>query len=427
MSLTVGPLLFSAFFLTQHSVVYLEQQSQAKLKEVAMRVGNEIRSYIMDHTGNLQLIHNLYGIELIGPEKQRTLLSNLLFDHQIYQELSLTDPEGQELMRLSRSMVFLPGDLQNRATQKEFLFPATHKSPYFGAVHFDRKIQEPLITVSVPLVDLRNGNLAYVLVGSLRFKKIWDLLADIDIPGEGVVYVVDQKKQVVAHRNPSVVLRGTTSNLPEVQGRAKGLAGIDTIISWDTVDFGDQTLKIVAEQPISEALVLITRHFRISTIITSVFIMIALFFVVLAIRNFIRPIKLLATATEAISNGDYSQRVTVATQDEIGALASSFNRMSQDLENYHNKMEELVKTRTDDLSRANRQLQLSLKKIKTLSGFLPICASCQKIRDDKGYWNKIEAYIEQHSEAEFSHGLCPDCLKKLYPQFYDADHTDKKD
>jgi HAMP domain-containing protein len=426
-SLTVGPLLFAAFFLTQHSIIYLEQHSQAKLREVALRVGNEIRSYIEAHTEHLQLIHTLYGIELIGPEKQRTLLNNLLFDHQIYQELSLTDPEGQELMRLSRSMVFLPGDLQNRSAQKEFLVPAAHKKPYFSEIRFDRKIQEPLITVSIPLFDLRNGKLACVLAGNLRFKKVWDLLADIDIPGDIVVYVVDQAKQVVAHRNPSVVLRVTISNLPEVEGRAKGLTGEEVIISWHTVHLGDQILKIVAEQPISEALVLIRKHFRIATIVTSVVAVIALFFVVLAIRNFIRPIKLLATATEAISNGDYSQRVTVATQDEIGALASSFNRMSQDLENYHNKMEELVKTRTDDLSRANRQLQLSLKKIKTLSGFLPICASCKKIRDDKGYWNKIEAYLAQHSEAEFSHGLCPDCIKKLYPQFYDEDHTDKKD
>jgi len=49
---------------------------------------------------------------------------------------------------------------------------------------------------------------------------------------------------------------------------------------------------------------------------------------------------------------------------------------------------------------------------------LPICASCKKIRDDRGYWNKIEAYIEKHSEAEFSHGICPECARKLYPEYF---------
>ena len=62
-------------------------------------------------------------------------------------------------------------------------------------------------------------------------------------------------------------------------------------------------------------------------------------------------------------------------------------------------------------------LQDSLAKIKTLSGMLPICASCKKIRDDKGYWNQIEAYLSKHSEAEFSHGICPGCAKKLYPDY----------
>jgi len=62
-------------------------------------------------------------------------------------------------------------------------------------------------------------------------------------------------------------------------------------------------------------------------------------------------------------------------------------------------------------------LQDALSKVKALSGLLPICASCKKIRDDKGYWNQIESYIRDHSEADFSHGLCPDCLQKLYPEF----------
>ena len=66
-----------------------------------------------------------------------------------------------------------------------------------------------------------------------------------------------------------------------------------------------------------------------------------------------------------------------------------------------------------------------LLKIKTLSGLVPICASCKKIRDDKGYWNQIESYIEKHSTAEFSHGICPECARKLYPQLYDEEDDGK--
>lgn len=62
--------------------------------------------------------------------------------------------------------------------------------------------------------------------------------------------------------------------------------------------------------------------------------------------------------------------------------------------------------------------EAALSDVKILRGFLPICASCKKIRDDKGYWTQIEEYIKAHSEADFSHGLCQDCAKKLYPGFF---------
>ena len=61
-----------------------------------------------------------------------------------------------------------------------------------------------------------------------------------------------------------------------------------------------------------------------------------------------------------------------------------------------------------------RELQRALADIVILQGLLPICASCQKIRDDAGYWNRLESYIEDHSEAELFHTICPACLKKLY-------------
>ena len=66
------------------------------------------------------------------------------------------------------------------------------------------------------------------------------------------------------------------------------------------------------------------------------------------------------------------------------------------------------------------ELKDALDNIKTLKGLLPICANCKKIRDDKGYWNQIESYIQAHSIDEFSHGICPDCKKELYPDFYET-------
>ena len=72
-------------------------------------------------------------------------------------------------------------------------------------------------------------------------------------------------------------------------------------------------------------------------------------------------------------------------------------------------------------------LRESLAKIKTLKGLIPICASCKKIRDDLGYWQQVEVYIRDHSEAEFSHGLCPECAQRLYPEFYVEEGDEGRD
>ena len=81
------------------------------------------------------------------------------------------------------------------------------------------------------------------------------------------------------------------------------------------------------------------------------------------------------------------------------------------------KTEERLRERTAKLEKA-------LSEIKQLSGLLPICASCKEIRDDKGYWNQIESYIRDHSEAEFSHSVCPECAKQMYG---DQDWFDERD
>lgn len=78
------------------------------------------------------------------------------------------------------------------------------------------------------------------------------------------------------------------------------------------------------------------------------------------------------------------------------------------------RVEEELNDSKNDLKDSVNRLEKALAEIKTLTGLLPICATCKKIRDDKGYWNQIENYIESHSQAMFSHGICPDCANRLY-------------
>jgi len=115
---------------------------------------------------------------------------------------------------------------------------------------------------------------------------------------------------------------------------------------------------------------------------------------------------------EDVESREYSKR-------EIRLAESLASRAAVALENaqLHEDMQnEIMKSqKTEQLEELVRELEKALLEVKTLKGFIPICASCKKIRDDSGYWNQIESYIKEHSDAEFSHSICPDCVKKLYP------------
>jgi methyl-accepting chemotaxis protein len=118
-------------------------------------------------------------------------------------------------------------------------------------------------------------------------------------------------------------------------------------------------------------------------------------------RIITRPILELSRAAETVGRGNLDVWVDVHSRDEIGKLVTIFNRMIEARKKSEDEREKLI-----------AELKTALNKVKKLSGILPICAKCKKIRDDKGYWSQVESYIREHSEAEFSHGLCPDCAEE---------------
>ena len=136
------------------------------------------------------------------------------------------------------------------------------------------------------------------------------------------------------------------------------------------------------------------------------FAVLLLFLAFLTVKAILIPLRNLGAAAARLREGYLGVRVPVRSRDELGALAEAFNSMSEGL-----------KTREEQLKRSNRELEEALKNLKTIYGLLPICAHCKKIRDEKGGWEKLESYFYTHSEIKFSHGICPDCAKKYYPQF----------
>jgi len=132
----------------------------------------------------------------------------------------------------------------------------------------------------------------------------------------------------------------------------------------------------------------------------------------------------LETAIEATNQGAFAYHVKPLDFD---ALKGSVRNALWHIRLKTNNRELLKKVQQTNVELAqsvaelelkNQELNDALTDVKLLSGLLPICASCKKIRNDAGYWNEIENYIVQHSEAEFSHGICPQCIKESFPDLY---------
>ena len=125
------------------------------------------------------------------------------------------------------------------------------------------------------------------------------------------------------------------------------------------------------------------------------------------------------------------EQIELPSSLELSELTKAFNVMSSRLRQERDQLESRVVERTEELNNVNLQLtkevgkhkrtiaelEATLKEIKTLRGILPICSHCKKIRNDEGYWDQIESYIEDHTEADLSHSICPECAKKHYPDY----------
>ena len=145
--------------------------------------------------------------------------------------------------------------------------------------------------------------------------------------------------------------------------------------------------------------------------------------------------ELWADRTELSAFGEQAAAYGLATHTELAEIAAGWREWSAHPDAYfmvphgevlarvntHLTIRNLQKTlqaQNSELQQKNKELQQALSSVNTLSGLLPICAHCKKIRDDAVYWQDVEIYIRDHSDAVLSHGLCPDCIVDLYPEMY---------
>ncbi len=417
----VLPLLLLGLVLGWRTFRVQEQQALNLQAQVAQRVSTASASFFDELENQLRMVIEVRGLRNLSLDQQRGLLSELLTYQNAFDELALLDEDGQEEIRLSRLRTFGADDLRSRSQAAEFVVPQETGEIYFSPVRFDEVIAEPLLTIAIPMIDPRTGQMDGVLVADARLKRIWDLIASLRLGEAESIYIVDDQGSVIAHRNPSVVLRGTSFTVPDQDGIHPGLDGTDVVLAHERIEVGGQGLYIVAEKAVSEALSLAITNIGLIAALTVTAMVVAGGVGVLLVGQIVQPVEALADTAQSIADGELEQRAEVKRRDEIGRLANSFNMMTARLSDLISTLEERVQMRTADLEQRSDQLEAAADVGRVATSILDMDELIQRVVqlirarfdlyyvglflvDETGRWAVLKAGTGQAGKAMLARG-----------------------
>jgi methyl-accepting chemotaxis protein len=330
--LAIVPLLAVGTALAWRSFAAQREQALRLQGEVARRVAIETASFLAAREDELRAMVEFRGLGRLGPQQRTDMLSAMFaYRQNVYKELILLDDQGQEEIRLSRRRWFAQAELVSWLGADEFEVPRASGEVYLSSVSVDDETGEPLMAISFPLTDLRSGDLAGLLVARFRFKTVSDLMSTSQVGTGDTVYLVDDQDRVIAHRDPSVVLRGDRFEPPADDGLHRGLDGTRVALATASIHLHGRTFTVVAEQPTSTALALALSVVYITVGVTVASLIVAGGAGILVARRIVRPIEALAATVQGIREGDLSRQAEVTGRDEVGRLAEAFNAMAAQL------------------------------------------------------------------------------------------------
>lgn len=294
---------------------------------------------------------------------------------------------------------------------------------------------EPVISLVVPVV--RNGRYDGYCIGIVDATQIQEVLAIIASSADARLTLLDRSGRVVASTRKDLAMMsafvpppGERRPLgdrvwhlipPARPGRAALQRWSESFLIQESLLSPQLPWKLVVESPQAP---LVSRLNRITIRGLGTLLLLILLTIALAhrlSRGFTAAIARLEEATRAFpgrlgEDPGTDLALPPSRIEETQHLNDRFRQMTGALRVSFRELNDLKDTLEQRVTLRTQELQTALDTIKTLHGIIPICASCKKIRDDQGSWNQLETYISEHTEADFSHGICPDCARKLYPE-----------
>lgn len=327
---------------------------------------------------------------------------------------------------------FIAGRRGTKAAELESFLRSVEKNglPDISNPYPNPNSNAPAIVMAVAIND-SNDKLLGFLAGSINLTSDYFIeeIMGYKIGKKGYLYLISNERMMIMHPDKSRIMKrdappGSNLLLDEAllgfegSGETVNSRGVEQLASFKRLRTVDWILGCVFPRDEAYEPVYRLRSYLITTSIVIIVLSITLIWILTTritfnLKNLTDQVALIGESTPD------SYKITIDGADEVGLLAGTFNDL---LAKLSDKESDLVRQR-DLLKQQTTELEKALEKVKVLSGIIPICAWCKKIRNDSGYWDQLENYISEHSDADFSHGVCPECFEKQKKEIEEMDEN----
>lgn len=360
-SLTIIPLVIVGTQIASRGFDTLQDQAVEFQDQLAHQTAISLGAFFSERQNELFVLTNVYGIDSLDAATQRDVLLSLLSKQEAYYQLSLVNADGDETIRITRGEIITTDDLTNRADDPLFQQAVESRSVMYNPVYFNENARDRLITIAVPVEDLFTGAISTVLIAEVRFLNVQEeILRNLNLTEGQDVFVVDSNGVVIAHRNPSLVLRETIFNIPDTEGRQAGLGDDDVVLAVETIPLENMELTVVAQTSYTEATALASDLSEIAAVITAATLLVASAVIILAVSRVVNPIVKISRVAQAIQGGDLKAKADERGNDEISTLAKTFNSMTAQLQHTLIGLQENI----DQLEKSREEREKLIKDLQ---------------------------------------------------------------
>jgi len=337
----------------------ISQSTGVMQKEVASLTARHVQAYIAQKTLRLRDAATNLSLHQLGSREQRIIVSLLVKNDESFEEISVLDNQGQERLRVSDRKVYFDLDLRDLSKNPAFETAVKGKD-YVSPVYTSDK-DEPYIFIAVPLTNPTKSTVEVALARtSMRF--LWELVRQETFGRAGIIYLVNDKGRLIAHKDPLRVLDNPNlENLPAVATflgsrnknempaiRGAGLSGKDVLSTFAPV--AGLGWAVIVEEPVEFALADIKALEQFTRILLVGGLLVGFVLILVLSNRVTRPIVKLREGAMTIREGNLDYRVAIDSKDEIGELAVQFNQMADTIKTSQDLLETRVEQRTRELS-----------------------------------------------------------------------------